>query len=80
MNTNVVELMVRSGLVDDNTSLGEIKMLNYFSELIIDRVIQICNDRLMTAESLMTGESQTEVLHNNAIRCVVDDVVTEFNY
>ena len=74
MNTNVVELMVRSGLVDDNTSLGEIKMLNYFSELIIDRVIQICNDRLMT------GESQTEVLHNNAIRCVVDDVVTEFNY
>lgn len=74
MNTNVVELMVRSGLVDDNTSFGEIKMLNYFSELIIDRVIQICNDRLMI------GESQTEVLHNNAIRCVVDDVVTEFNY
>lgn len=76
MNTNVVELMVRSGLVDDNTSFGEIKMLNYFSVLIIDRVIQICNDRLMTAES----QSETEVVHNNAIRCVVDDVVTEFNY
>lgn len=76
MNTSVIELMVRSGLVDDNTSLGEIKMLNYFSELIIDRVIQICNDRLMTGES----QSETEVVHNNAIRCVVGDVVTEFNY
>lgn len=72
MNEVILKLLADNNIINDDTTLKELRVFETVANLVIVECITVGRRRLINS----TRES--DVIHNNAISCAMSDIDREF--